>query len=149
MAISTKTTGYLKMENVPVLLIMKILVCVWILVLKWNSMAFLNTTDRTFLIDDSDKELFIMMKSICDTEFATDEMMLDLYKKCWEKKKKISYHDISENTVYIHFPRINPIMRFFGGILLRLCRGWIVPFVIKNCVTELKKIDIFVFVKWF
>lgn len=80
-------------------------------------MSIQNT--RTFLIDDSDKELFIMMKSIVDTQFATDEMMLELYKKCWEKKKKISYRDISPNTVYITFPKIHPIMRFFGGILLR------------------------------
>ena len=86
-------------------------------------MSFLNTTDseRTFLIDDSDKELFVMMKSICDTDFATDEMMLELYKKCWEKKKKISYRNISESTVYIKFTKINPVIRFFGGILLRLC----------------------------
>lgn len=87
-------------------------------------MSIQNT--RTFLIDDSDKELFIMMKSICDADFPADiidKMLIELYKKCWEKKKKISYRDLSENTTYIHFPKIHPIMRFFGGILLRFTRG--------------------------
>ena len=81
--------------------------------------------DRTFLIDDSDKELFIMMKSIVDNNFppATDRMLLDLYKVCWEKKKKIAYREIGPNTIYINFPKIHPLMRFFGGILLYINRA--------------------------
>ena len=59
-----------------------------------------------------------MMKSICDSNFATDQMLLELYKKCWEKKKKISYRQ-TNNTIHIEFKKIHPIIRFFGGILLR------------------------------
>ena len=81
--------------------------------------------ERNFIVDDSDKELFIKMKSIVDCGFpeAVDPMLLELYKICWTKKRKIAYKEIGESTIYIHFPKINPIVRFFGEILWRFKRG--------------------------
>ena len=99
--------------------------------------------ERNFLIDDSDKELFIMMKSIVDSGFppALEPMLISLYKKCWEKKKKIAYREIGQNTIFITFPPINPIMRFFGGILLRFTRGWVpVIIVIDVNINQMKLI---------
>ena len=80
--------------------------------------------DRNFIIDPSDKELFVKMKSIVDSGFpeAVSPMLLDLYKLCWEKHKRIEYKEVGYNTIYIHFPRLNPIMRFIGGILLFFSR---------------------------
>ena len=87
-------------------------------------MSFLNTSlpykDRNFIVDDSDKELFIMMKSIIDSGFpeATQPMMLELYKLCWQKKKRIEYKEIGPSTIFIHFPRMNIFSRIIGRILL-------------------------------
>ena len=89
-------------------------------------MLFNNTEykDRNFIVDDSDKELFIKMKSIVDCGFpeAVDPMLLELYKQCWQKKRKIRYREIGESTIFIDFPKMNPILRLFGEILWRLRR---------------------------
>ena len=76
--------------------------------------------DRNFVIDPSDRELFIMMKSVVDAGFpdACTPMLLKLYKACWQKHKRIEYKEIGPNTIYIHFPKMNIISRFIGRILL-------------------------------
>ena len=78
-------------------------------------------SERNFIVDDSDKELFIMMKSIVDAGFpeAVDPMLLELYKQCWLKKRKIRYKEVGDSTVYIDFPKMNPLLRLFGAIALR------------------------------
>ena len=76
--------------------------------------------DRIFIIDDSDKELYIKMKSIVDAGFpeAVSPMLLEFYKLCWQKKKRIEYKEVGPATIYVHFPKMNPISRFIGRILL-------------------------------
>ena len=76
--------------------------------------------DRIFIIDDTDKELYIKMKSIVDTNFpeATSPMLLELYKLCWAKRKRIEYREVGPATIFIHFPKMNIISRFIGRILL-------------------------------
>ena len=76
--------------------------------------------DRIFIIDDKDKELYIKMKSIVDCGFpeATEPMLLELYKECWKKHKRIEYKEVGPATIYIHFPKMNIISRFIGRILL-------------------------------
>ena len=80
--------------------------------------------DRDFIIDDSDHDLFIKMKSIVDCGFpeAVDPMLLELYKTCWNKKRKIRYREYGDSTIYIDFPKINLLLRFIGSILLRFTR---------------------------
>ena len=81
-------------------------------------------SERNFVVDDTDKELFIMMKSIVDAGFpeAADPMLVALYKQCWLKKRKIRYRERGEGTVYIDFPKMNPLLRLIGGILLVFTR---------------------------
>ena len=76
--------------------------------------------DCNFIIDDSDNELFIMMKSIVDVGFpeAVDPMMLELYKVLWAKKRRLAYEEVGDATIYIHFPKINPLVRIFGTLLM-------------------------------
>lgn len=76
--------------------------------------------DRNFIVDDSDKELFVMMKSIVDTGFpeAVDPMMLELYKVLWSKKRKLAYEELENGSIYIHFPKINPLVRLIGTLLM-------------------------------
>ena len=76
--------------------------------------------DRDFIIDDSDKELFIKMKSIVDCGFpeAIDPMLLELYKLVWQKRRKLAYKETSNGSIYIHFPKINPLVRLLGTLLM-------------------------------
>ena len=76
-------------------------------------------------VDDSDKELFILMKSIVDADFppATEPMLLALYKRCWEEKRKIRYRETKNGSIIIDFPKMNPLLRLFGEIALRFTRG--------------------------
>ena len=88
------------------------------------SLHYTEYKDRNFVVDDSDKELFIMMKSIVDSGFpdAVEPMLLELYKQCWLKKRKIRYREYGTGTIYIDFPKMNPILRLFGEIALRFTR---------------------------
>ena len=88
--------------------------------LKNNTSSHIPYRDCNFIIDDSDKELYIKMKSIVDCGFpeAIDPMMLELYKILWSKKRKLAYDEIGESTIYIHFPKINPLVRLLGTLLM-------------------------------
>jgi hypothetical protein len=95
-----------------------------VILLKVRKMSIDSTSipyeDRNFIVDDSDKELFVMMKSIVDTGFpeAVDPMMLELYKVLWSKKRKLAYEELENGSIYIHFPKINPLVRLLGTLLM-------------------------------
>lgn len=76
--------------------------------------------DRNFIIDDSDNDLFVRMKSIVDSGFppAAEPMLLELYKILWQKKRKLAYKETDNGSIFIHFPKINPIIRLFGTLLM-------------------------------
>jgi hypothetical protein len=73
--------------------------------------------DINFVIDPSDKELFIMMKSLVDTNFP-QEMQDRMNVELWKKKRRYKAQQIG-NTVYISFPSINIFVRLIGSILMR------------------------------
>ena len=73
-----------------------------------------------FVIESKDKELFTRMKQIVDLGFppAAEPMLLELYRVLWEKKRKLAYKEQEGGPIYISFPRINPIVRIIGTILM-------------------------------
>ena len=76
--------------------------------------------DINFVIDSSDKELFIMMKSLVDSDFPQemwDRMNLEL----WKKKRRYRAQAIG-STVYIEFPKINIFIRILGTLLMRFSK---------------------------
>ena len=76
--------------------------------------------DINFVIDSSDKELFIMMKSLVDTNFP-QEMQERMNVELWKKKRRYKAQQIG-NTVYIEFPKINIFIRLIGSILMRFTK---------------------------
>ena len=76
--------------------------------------------DINFVIDSSDKELFIMMKSLVDSDFPQemwDRMNLEL----WKKKRRYRAQQLG-NTIYIEFPKINIFIRILGTLLMRFSK---------------------------
>ena len=76
--------------------------------------------DTNIVIDSSDKELFIMMKSLVDSDYP-QEMWDQMNQELWHKKRRYQA-DLIGNTIYIKFPKINLLVRLIGSILMRFSR---------------------------
>src|ERR1044072_7424663 len=88
------------------------------LLLSIKNMSTKNTIpDINFVIDSSDKELFIMMKSLVDTNFP-QEMQERMNVELWKKKRRYKAEQRG-NTIFISFPKINIFIRLIGSILMR------------------------------
>lgn len=70
-----------------------------------------TSTERNFIIEDKDKMLFTLMKVIVDADFPPldDIRCIAMMAELHRRKRKYAYKELKDGTIYIHFPRINPI----------------------------------------
>ena len=87
-------------------------------------MSTTNTpyTERNFIIEDKIKTLFTLMKVIVDAGFPPldDIRCLAMRTELYKHHRRYAYKELKDGSIYIHFPRINPVTWVIQHIIFYL-----------------------------